>query len=36
LNTFVVFLFIEHKSEEDVNIYWQLLNYGQQFFSSDT
>ncbi|VDI36666.1 melanotransferrin-like [Mytilus edulis] len=26
----------KHKSEEDVNIYWQLLNYGQQFFSSDT
>lgn len=26
----------KHKSAEDVNIYWQLLNYGQQFFSSDT
>ncbi|KAK3096152.1 hypothetical protein FSP39_023802 [Pinctada imbricata] len=25
----------QYKSEQDKLIYWQLLNYGQQFFSSD-
>ncbi|XP_021352485.1 melanotransferrin-like isoform X1 [Mizuhopecten yessoensis] len=25
----------QYKSEEEKHIYWQLMNYGQQFFSSD-
>lgn len=38
LQMLIIYMYVyfsEYKSEQDRVIFWNLLNYGQQFFSSD-